>query len=170
MEVVIPDLYGADAIAIPGSRALLAAVAASRAPWAIVTSGTRPLVEGWLRVMALAHPAVLVTAEDVERGKPDPRCYLLGRQRLGLAGEGEGEGGSGRAPGSMLVVEDAPAGVRAGKAAGFRVLGLATTHAVEQVREAGADWVVKDLRSLRFVGYDAEKGEVKVEILDALLT
>ena len=48
----------------------------------------------------------------------------------------------------VLVVEDSPAGIRAGKAAGCQVLGLATTHSIERVREAGADWIVKDLQSV----------------------
>ena len=62
----------------------------------------KPLVEGWLKVFGLAVPKCLVTAEDVENGKPDPACYRLGKQRLGLDEV---------AP--ILVLEDAPAGIRA---------------------------------------------------------
>jgi len=126
------------------------------APWAVVTSGTRPLVNGWLEVLKLAHPRTLVVAEDVENGKPDPTGYLMGRQRLRLPVTAQ-----------MVVFEDAPSGVRAGKNAGFRVVGLATSHTVEQVKEAGADWIVKDLASIKLK--DFHDGEVQIEISNALV-
>ena len=94
-----------------------------------------------------------VAAEDVAAGKPDPACYRLGRERIGLAGEGA----------RVLVVEDAPAGVRAGKGAGCNVLGLATTHGVDALREAGADWVVEDLRCVKVGGKGEEGWEVWIE-------
>lgn len=128
---------------VPGSRALLDALEAAHAPWTIVTSGTRPLVTGWLDVMKLAHPSTLVVADDVAHGKPDPACYLLGRERLGLDVHAK-----------MVVFEDAPAGVAAGKAAGFFVVGLATTHSVQQLQEAGADRIVEDMRSVKLVEWD----------------
>lgn len=149
-------LYGDDATDIPGARALLDSLEAASSPWAIVTSGTRPLVSGWLKVLGLAMPEHLVTAESVQSGKPDPACYLLGLEKLGLRD----------AAGDVLVLEDAPAGIKAGKAAGCKVIGLATSHAVEQVAAAGPDWVVKDLESVRVVGN--EGGRVTVEICNAL--
>ncbi|KAF2460924.1 HAD-like domain-containing protein [Lineolata rhizophorae] len=158
MEGLIPKQFGADAVEIPGSRALLHQLETVGAPWAIVTSGTRPLVMGWLDVMALAHPRNLVTAEDVQRGKPDPACYLLGREKLNLPAGAD----------SVLVLEDAPAGVRAGKAAGFKVVALATTHSVEALVEAGPDWVVRDMRSVTMKGWDQKTGEVSIEIVEAL--
>ena len=130
---------------------LLDKLEAAGAPWAIVTSGTRPLVTGWLEVMKLAHPQTLVVADDVEKGKPDPACYLLGRDRLGLATS---------AP--MVVFEDAPAGVMAGKAAGFFVIALATTHTVEELQKAGADRIVEDMRSVEFNSLDG--GTLKLQI------
>lgn len=120
----------------------------------MVTSGTRPLVEGWLEVLKLAHPRFLVVAEDVEQGKPDPQCYRLGRSRLNL---GEST--------NILVVEDAPSGIKAGKAAGFKVVALETTHTIQQLKDAGADWIIKDLRSLSL---KAVTGQVEIEIRDAL--
>jgi glycerol 3-phosphatase-1 len=93
----------------------------------------------------------------VECGKPDPACYVLGRDGLGL-----------RKDAAVLVLEDSPAGVRAGKDAGFRVVGLATSHSVEQLREAAADWIVRDMRSIVFKGWAQELGAVTVEISDAL--
>ena len=101
MEGLIPKEYGADAVEIPGARSLLGALEAADAPWAIVTSGTRPLLEGWLQVMKMASPKHNVVAEDVADGKPHPACYLLGKARLGLGPEE-----------TALVIEDAPAGVR----------------------------------------------------------
>ncbi|MCJ1394044.1 hypothetical protein MMC18_006922 [Xylographa bjoerkii] len=158
VEGLIPKAYGADAVEIPGARRLLAALEAANAKWAIVTSGTRPLMDGWLEVMKLAYPKHNVVAEDVADGKPHPACYLLGKARLGLGPEE-----------SALVIEDAPAGVRAGKAAGCRVVGLTTTHRLEQIQEAGADWIVEDLRSVRFVGRDAVTGLVQMELCNTLV-
>jgi glycerol-1-phosphatase len=122
-----------------------------------VTSGTRPLVSGWLRILNLALPQYLVTAEDVKRGKPDPACYLLGKQKLNL-----------KEPASILVVEDAPAGIRAGKAAGFKVLALATTHRIAELRAAGADWIIRDLASVSLKAFNGASRLVTLEIRDAL--
>lgn len=158
IEGLIPKQFGADAVEIAGSRALLEQLEESSVPWAVVTSGTRPLVTGWLDLMKLAHPENLVVAEDVEHGKPDPACYELGRSRLDVPRDA-----------SMLVLEDAPAGVRAGKAAGFKVVALATTHTLEQLRDAGADWIVQDMRSVKLVGWDKSTREARIQISDALV-
>jgi len=154
-EGLIPKQYGADVVEIPGARALLDSLTQADIPWAIVTSGTTPLVTGWFDVLKLPLPKHLVVAEDVENGKPDPRCYLMGREKLGLQGEAD-----------MLVLEDSPAGIRAGKAAGCKVLAVVTTHTVEQVVEASADWIVRDLMSVKVVG--SSKEGVKLKISNAL--
>ena len=70
VEGLIPKEFGADAVEVPGSRELLGDLERVKAPWTIVTSGTRPLVSGWLDVMKLAHPENMVVAEDVKEGKP----------------------------------------------------------------------------------------------------
>jgi glycerol-1-phosphatase len=163
MEAQLPKRYGADVIELPGSRSILDDLEKAGAPWAIVTSGTRPLVTGWLDVMKLAHPKNLVTAEDVRNGKPDPECYSMGASKLGFVDEGEKKK-------RVLVLEDAAAGVRAGKAAGFEVVALATTHAIEQLKEAGADWIVRDLRSVVMKGWDRKTGLISIEISDALVS
>ncbi|KIW53936.1 hypothetical protein PV05_06343 [Exophiala xenobiotica] len=155
-EGLIPKLFGQDAVEIPGARKLLASLEAVNAPWAVVTSGTRALLNGWIDVLKIARPRCLVVAEDVENGKPDPACYLLGRQRLGLPEDSQ-----------MIVIEDAPSGVRAGKAAGFKVIGLATTHRIEQLQEAGADWIVEDLRSVTLKDFGNDG--VRIEIRNALV-
>ncbi|KAL8712266.1 MAG: hypothetical protein Q9220_003417 [cf. Caloplaca sp. 1 TL-2023] len=160
IEGLIPKEYGADAVEIPGARSLLAALEQVHASWAIVTSGTYALASGWLDVMGLSHPKHLVVAEDVLTGKPAPDCYRLGMDRLGLTAND-------KAGKEVLVIEDSPAGVLAGKAAGCSVIGLATTHSTEQIRSSGADWIVQDLQSVIFIGLDGY-GNMELEIRNAL--
>lgn len=83
----------------------------------------------------------------------DPECYHLGREKLGLSADTK-----------VLVVEDSPAGIRAGKAAGCSVIGLATTHSIAKLREIEPEWIVKDLESIRCVNESADKREVAIEI------
>jgi sugar-phosphatase len=92
--------------------------------WAVVTSGTRALVASRLAAAGLPLPAVLVTADDVVAGKPDPEGYLEAARRLG------------RPPADCVVFEDAPAGVQAALAAGMRVVALPTTYPAEELEEA----------------------------------
>ena len=92
--------------------------------WAVVTSGTRALATSRLAAAGLPPPAVLVTADDVAAGKPDPEGYLEAARRLG------------RPAGDCVVLEDAPAGVQAALAAGMRVVGLPTTHAADELAAA----------------------------------
>jgi sugar-phosphatase len=99
-------------VALPGAHALFA----RREPVAVVTSGTLPLATARLRYVGLAVPSVLVTPERLSRGKPDPEGYLLAAKELGVA------------PEECTVLEDAPAGVQAGRAAGMHVVGITTTH------------------------------------------
>ena len=155
MEGLIPRDFGQDATEIRGARDFLARLDHVNVRWAVVTSGTRALIDGWIEVMKLVHPKHMVVAEDVEKGKPDPSCYLLGQSRLGLEHTS-----------NILVVEDAPSGIRAGKAAGFKVIGLATTHSLQQVRDAGADWIVRDLRDVAV--QKSGEGVVEIEITNAL--
>jgi sugar-phosphatase len=122
------DLDGV--VPLPGARELLAGLPAGR--WTIVTSCTRALAEVRLRAAALPTPKSLITATDVVNGKPHPEPYLNAAAVLGFA------------PTNCVVVEDAPAGIRAGKAAGARVIGFRTTSEELQLKEAGADWVVEN--------------------------
>lgn len=148
MEGILPIKYGGDAKEIPGARELLDEVKKASVPWAIVTSGTSPLVSGWLKVLKLPIPENLVVAEDVPEGKPDPACYLMGLEKLGLTTDQAKD---------VLVLEDSPAGIEAGKRAGCRVLGLVTSHTAEQVAKAQPDWIIRDLSSVKIVGI-SEKG------------
>ncbi|WP_156315706.1 sugar phosphatase, partial [Kluyvera genomosp. 1] len=95
--------------ALPGALELLEHLEANAIPWAIVTSGSIPVAHARHRAAGLPTPAVFITAEQVQRGKPQPDAYLLGAKLLGLQ------------PQECLVVEDAPAGVQSGLAAGCHV-------------------------------------------------
>src|SRR6266849_867317 len=128
----IEDVEGI--VSLPGAAELLRALPPSR--YAIVTSATRPLAEVRLRAAGLPAPQNLVTARDVPRGKPNPDPYLMGARILGVA------------PAECVVIEDAPSGVRAGKAAGSRVVALRTTASDTELEEAGADWIVDDCAEL----------------------
>ena len=102
---------------------------------AVVTSCTGDLARARLAAAGLEPPAVLVTADRLRRGKPDPEGYLLAARELGAD------------PAGCVVLEDAPAGIEAGRAAGMRVVGVLTTHAPEALSAADervatvADWL-----------------------------
>src|SRR5258708_35222998 len=122
-------------IPLPGALELLQALPQDR--WAIATSCTRRLAEVRIRAAGLPFPEHLITSTDVQRGKPDPEPYIKAAKILGLA------------PADCVVMEDAPAGIRAGKAAGARVLALRTTAPDPELTQSGADWIVNDLAALR---------------------
>lgn len=112
------------AAAMPGARELLHALPPDR--WTIATSAVRSMASAWLQHAGLPVPRSLVGFEDVERGKPAPDPYLRAAELLGVE------------PTRCLVVEDAPAGVTAARAAGATVLAVLTTHALEVLTEADA--------------------------------
>lgn len=122
-------------VALPAAGELLAGLPPER--WAAVTSGSRRLMRARLAAAGLPVPAVLVTADDVSQGKPEPAGYLLAAESLGFAAE------------HCLVVEDAPAGLQAGRAAGAHVLAVATSHPAEGL--GPADAVVADLTRVSVV-------------------
>jgi sugar-phosphatase len=95
---------------LPGARDLVDALAPDS--WAVVTSGSRRVATARLAGAGLPEPACLVTAECVQQGKPSPEGYLIAMERLGVT------------PERCLVVEDAPAGYEAARAAGMRCLGV----------------------------------------------
>jgi mannitol-1-/sugar-/sorbitol-6-phosphatase len=128
----IADVDGV--VPLPGAMELLRALPIDR--WAIVTSCTRPLAGVRIEAAGLPQPKHLVTSSDVQRGKPDPEPYLKGAQLLGVPAA------------DCVVIEDAPAGIRAGRAAGARVVAVRTTAEEAELREAGADWVVEDCSEL----------------------
>ena len=121
-------------IPLPGAMQLLHAIPPET--WAIVTSCTRRLAEVRIAAAGLPKPKRMITSNDIRHGKPDPEPYLKGAQILGAAGA------------DCVVIEDAPAGIRAGKSAGAHVVALRTTASDEELREAGADWIVDDCAEL----------------------
>lgn len=130
------ELADEDAIDLmPGAREALDALAF--APRAIATSCTRPLAAARIRLSGIVPPPVLITASDVERGKPSPDPFLAAARGLGVD------------PASCLVVEDAPAGVQAARAAGCASLAVATTVGADEL--TAADLVIPDLTAVRFV-------------------
>jgi mannitol-1-/sugar-/sorbitol-6-phosphatase len=134
----IEDMEGV--VTLPGARELLSALPRDR--WTVVTSCTRPLAEVRLRAAGLPIPPQLLTADDVQNGKPHPEPYLKGASLLGVSAA------------HCIVVEDVPAGIRAGKAARARVIACTTTVAEPELRESGADWIVEGCRSISLLRCD----------------
>jgi len=115
---------------LPGALALLTSLPPER--WTIVTSCTRPLAELRLRVAGLPVPRKMITSSDVQNGKPHPEPFLKAASLLGYSAS------------DCVVVEDAPAGIRAGKAAGARVIAFTTTVDRLALESAHADWVLRN--------------------------
>ena len=151
IEARIPTIHGQGATVINGTERFLRGVIESEIPWAIVTSGSKPLAQGWLDALGLPHPSHLITAESVKNGKPDPACYILGLDAIGASRASD-----------AIVVEDSPAGILAAKAAGCRVIGLVTSHSLEQVLSTKPDWVIRDLASIDLFG--CTEGNLRLQI------
>ena len=146
----IEDIAGV--VPLPGARELVNSLPADR--WAIVTSCSRPLAEVRLRAAGLPVPQRLLTSDDVKNGKPDPEPYLKGAALLGVP-----------AP-ECLVLEDAPAGIRAGKAAGALVVAFRTTATDPELETAGADWILRGCSSLSVVESDHGVDSVRLSLND----
>jgi sugar-phosphatase len=119
--------------AIAGAPELLSSLAPGH--WAIVTSGSSRLANHRLGYVGLPRPTVFVTADDVTRGKPEPQCYLLAAKGLGVN------------PSDCIVLEDSPAGIRAAKAAGAKVIAIGVSSCNHDI--SAADYVVHDLTMLK---------------------
>jgi sugar-phosphatase len=124
----IEDLEGV--IPLPGALELLASLPLNR--WTIVTSCTRALAEVRIKAAGLPVPPRFITSNDIVHGKPDPEPYLKAAAMLGFTAS------------DCVVFEDAPAGIRAGKNSGARVIAFPTTTNEGALREAGADWIVRN--------------------------
>jgi len=122
------DLDGV--VLLPGAGQLLNSLPPDR--WTIATSCTRALAEVRLRAAGLPIPKTMITSSDVKIGKPDPEPYMKAAAKLGFAAS------------DCVVVEDAASGVRAGKAAGARVIAFLTTMIRRDLEDAGADWIVQN--------------------------
>jgi sugar-phosphatase len=116
----------------PGVRDLLAEL--SPAQWSIVTSASERVMRHRLGILGVSLPLHVVTADQVNSGKPNPEPYLLGAAQLGVK------------PADCLVIEDAPSGIRAGKSSGSPVLAVASSHTPQELHEA--DWIINSLSEL----------------------
>lgn len=134
----IEDLEGV--VPLPGALSLLASLPLDR--WTIVTSCTRSLAEVRIRAAGLPLPKKFITSSDITQGKPHPEPYLKGASILGFP------------PQECIVLEDVPAGVRAGKAAGAKVIAFTTTVQEPVLRVAGADWILNNCAGIRLLSSD----------------
>jgi mannitol-1-/sugar-/sorbitol-6-phosphatase len=135
--------------ALPGAKDLLTSLPADR--YAIVTSGSRRLATARLQAADLPVPARMITADDITKGKPDPEPYLTGARLLGYK------------PQDCLVFEDAPAGIRAAKAAGITVVAFPTTYPLDALSEA--DFVAESLGAVLVEVVATGELELKVATL-----
>jgi sugar-phosphatase len=130
---------------VPGAGSLLASLPADR--WAVVSSAFQAIARDRIARVGLPVPAVLLGADDVRRGKPDPEGYLRAAERLGVS------------PARCIVFEDTQPGVLSGRAAGARVIGLRTTYPTLE----GCDAVVDDLRAVR-MAHLRQDGPITLEV------
>lgn len=137
-------------IALPGVRDLLNSLPDNR--WALVTSCARPLAEVRLRTAGLPMPTRMITCDDVLRGKPDPEPYIRGAGLLGFPAS------------KCIVFEDAPAGIRAAKAAGALVVALRTTCPDAELEQAGADWIITGYHQLSILESDHGSNSLRLSI------
>jgi len=120
--------------AVDGAFALLRTM--PRDSWALVTSAPRKLAEMRMECAGLPLPPVVVSADDVQNGKPDPEGVLLAARLLHVE------------PADCLVIEDTPAGIQAAKAARMHALGITTTYSCEQLNSAQC---IRNFTSVRVV-------------------
>jgi len=111
-------------VQIPGALVLLNSIPRGR--WAVVTSGTRFLAVNRMKKFVIPVPDIVVTADDVSNGKPDPEPYRLGAELLKTD------------PAQCVVLEDAPAGIRSAHGAGMKVISLPSTYPKSALHEADA--------------------------------
>lgn len=114
--------------------------------WTVVTSATERLARSRMEAGGIRVPARIISADVVERGKPNPEPYRKGAELLGLA------------PSDCLVIEDSASGAQAGHAAGCKVLATLYSHSLESLKSA--DWIVPSLEDvhMRVAGDDLEVG------------
>ena len=142
----IEDLEGVRAI--EGAAELVASIPPDQ--WTVVTSATRALAEARMRYVHLPLPKDAITAELVERGKPDPEPYLKGAALLGFP------------PSECLVIEDTVAGIKSAKAAGMQAIGLSTTYPAHELCEA--DVVVRSCADIRVEVQTAAEDNLALQV------
>lgn len=139
----------ADVDLLPGAVDIIASLPARG--WAVVTSGTKIVTQARWSAAGMPEPPVLISAEDVSAGKPEPDPYRTAAERLQLD------------PADCLAIEDSPAGLISARAAGCKTLALLTTH---QPDDLDADWVTSDLTAVRIHsnnGFDVSVADPPVQ-------
>ncbi len=138
-EAIMQRLIANELQPMPGMLELLAALEAGRVPRIVATCGRRHYAHELLEVCNVAHHFELVlTADDVERGKPHPEIYELAAQRLGLS------------PVATMVLEDSANGVRAASAAGAYTVAVPNRHTASHSFE-GASLIAETLADQRIL-------------------
>jgi mannitol-1-/sugar-/sorbitol-6-phosphatase len=141
-----------DTLSIAGAADLTASL--HDRPWAIVTSCTAAVAGARLDSGGVVRPPLLVTAEQVTRGKPSPEPYLTAAELLGVD------------PSRCVVIEDAPAGLAAARAAGATTIGVATSHTRQEL--VGADHLVASVASVRRPPRLAAEAGIILQVHDLL--
>lgn len=136
----IEDLEGV--VPLPGALDLLASLPPDR--WTIVTSCTRKLAEVRIRAAGLPLPRRFISSNDITNGKPHPEPYLKGAAVLGFPAA------------ECVVLEDVPAGVKAAKGAGARVIAFTTTVQPSALQDAGADWILQSCADVHASNHESE--------------
>lgn len=157
-ELAIVQNYGQLAKPVDGVPEMLRSLNASlQNYWAIVTSGTTNLAHSWFTTLfrSATKPTIFITANDVEKGKPDPEGYLAAFERLCEAN------GTDPKTAKAIVFEDAPTGIKAGVNGNFTVVGIATTFGKEPLLAAGASYVIQDMSKVKLALVD---GMVDVQL------
>ena len=122
---------------VPGAVAFVRGLERQNVPRALATSASPRSVAAVLSDLDLtAQFPVIITADDVERGKPDPEVYLAAASQLGVAAR------------YCVVFEDSLVGIEAALRAGMLPIGLTTAHTEPELRKAGAFRVLADFRGL----------------------
>lgn len=152
LEVSIVRDYENCVEVVPGAKEILMSLDQLREKcneparrWAIVTSGSAQLAFSWFNniLKPLTKPEVFITAFDVKKGKPDPEGYA--RAKVEVSKQLNWNPSEKRA----VVFEDAPAGLKAGKAMGAITVGITSTYPKDVLFAAGADYVVPDLSGVK---------------------
>ncbi|KAG0671415.1 2-deoxyglucose-6-phosphatase [Maudiozyma exigua] len=174
LEADIADNYIDTIGIIPGAKELLFALdndprdksinfnKEHKRKWAIVTSGSPYMATSWFSTILkdVGKPDVFITAENVSVGKPDPEGYRTARELLSKTWNY-------KSPCRSVVFEDAPVGIKAGKAMGAIAIGITSSYSKETLFNAGADYVVPDLTHVTVIE-NTEKGHIVLQIKNPL--
>ncbi|KAI8085559.1 HAD-superfamily hydrolase subfamily IA, variant 3, partial [Thamnidium elegans] len=134
---------------LPGITTLLQKIPSDK--WGIFTSSSEYMTKKRLEQCHLPTPHSVVCGDMVGRGKPDPEGYIRVARELGFEGK------------DVIVFEDAPAGIKSALNAGATVIACATTHTVDQLKQAGANCVVSLLTEVDFTILPDGSFEVQVK-------